>query len=86
LPGPTGYGVHPSVSRWTAGRFLHNIFVEHLWRRLKVECVYVHARETGSEARAGVKKWIGFYGHKNSHSPARRVCQIFECHDAGKPD
>ena len=35
------------------GRFLDNIFVERLWRSLKCECVYLHAWETGSEAKAG---------------------------------
>jgi len=39
------------------GRFLDNIFVERLWRSLKYECVYLHAWETGSEAKAGVRKW-----------------------------
>ena len=41
------------------GRFLDNIFVERLWRSLKYECVYLHAWNTGSEAKAGVGKWIG---------------------------
>jgi len=50
------------------GRFLDNIFVERLWRSLKYECVYLHAWETGSEARAGVGKWIEFYNHKRPHS------------------
>lgn len=50
------------------GRFLDNIFVERLWRSLKYECVYLHAWETGSEAKAGVGKWIKFYNHKRPHS------------------
>jgi putative transposase len=50
------------------GRFLDNIFVERLWRSLKYECVYLHAWETGSEAKAGVRKWIEFYNHKRPHS------------------
>lgn len=50
------------------GRFLDNIFVERLWRSLKYECVYLHAWETGSEARDGVRKWIEFYNHKRPHS------------------
>jgi len=45
------------------GRFLDNIFVERLWRSLKYECVYLHAWETGSETKAGVRKWIEFYNH-----------------------
>ena len=49
------------------GRYLDNIFVERLWRSLKYECVYLHAWETGSEARAGIRKWMGFYNHKRPH-------------------
>jgi len=50
------------------GRFLDNIFVERLWRSLKYECVYLHAWETGSEAKAGVGQWIKFYNRKRPHS------------------
>ena len=50
------------------GRFLDNIFVERLWRSLKYECVYLHAWETGSEAKAGVGKWMQFYNRKRPHS------------------
>ena len=34
------------------GRWLDNVFIELLWRSLKYECVYLHAFETGSQARA----------------------------------
>ncbi len=50
------------------GLFLDNIFVERLWRSLKYECPYLHAWETGSEAKAGVRKWIDFYNHKRPYS------------------
>jgi len=30
--------------------------VERLWRSLKYECVYLHAWETGSEAKASARK------------------------------
>ncbi|WP_408636244.1 IS3 family transposase [Pelagibacterium flavum] len=50
------------------GRFLDNIFVERLWRTLKYECVYLHAWETGSQARAGVRDWMEFYNHRRPHS------------------
>lgn len=50
------------------GRFLDNIFIERLWRTLKYECVYLHAWETGSEAKAGVGRWIEFYNRKRPHS------------------
>ncbi len=50
------------------GRFLDNIFVERLWRSLKYECVYLHAWENGSQAKAGVDKWIEFYNRRRPHS------------------
>lgn len=50
------------------GRFLDNIFVERLWRSLKYECVYLHAWESGSQAKAGIKKWMEFYNRKRPHS------------------
>ena len=56
-------------SRWTAkGRFLDNIFIERLWRSLKYECVYLHAWETGSQARVGIGRWITFYNHQRPHT------------------
>lgn len=50
------------------GRFLDNIFIERLWRTLKYECVYLHAWETGSEAKAGIRKWMTFYNHQRPHA------------------
>ncbi len=50
------------------GRCLDNIFIERLWRSLKYECVYLHAWETGSQARAGVGRWITFYNHRRPHT------------------
>jgi putative transposase len=50
------------------GRFLDNIFIKRLWRTLKYECVYLHAWETGSEAKAGFGRWIEFYNRKRPHS------------------
>jgi putative transposase len=48
------------------GRCLDNIVIERLWRSLKYECVYLHAWETGSQAMAGIGRWITFY---NLHRP-----------------
>ena len=42
----------------------YNIFIERLWRSLKYECLYLHAWETGSQAKAGVGRWITFYNHQ----------------------
>ena len=50
------------------GRWMDNVFIERLWRSLKYECVYLHAFETGSELRAGVMRWIGYYNAGRPHS------------------
>jgi putative transposase len=50
------------------GRWMDNVFIERLWRSLKYECVYLHAFETGSELRAGLLRWIGYYNGRRPHS------------------
>jgi putative transposase len=54
------------------GRWMDNMFIERLWRSLKYECVYLHAFETGSELRAGLSKWIGYYNAGRPHSALAR--------------
>jgi putative transposase len=56
------------VSMDGRGRWLDNVFIERLWRSLKYECVYLHAFETGSELRAGLSDWIGYYNARRPHS------------------
>jgi putative transposase len=60
--------VHATTSIDGYGRCLDNALVEQLWRSLKYECVYPHAFETGSEVRAGLKRWIEFYNTRRPHS------------------
>jgi putative transposase len=50
------------------GRWMDNVFIERLWRSLKYECVYLHAFETGSDLRAGLSWWIGYYNARRPHS------------------
>jgi putative transposase len=50
------------------GRWMDNVFIERLWRSLKYECVYLHAFETGSHARAGIGSWINYYNGSRPHS------------------
>jgi putative transposase len=50
------------------GRWMDNIMIERLWRSLKYECVYLHAFETGSEAKIGIGKWITFTNEHRPHS------------------
>ena len=44
------------------------VFIERLWRSLKYECVYLSAFESGSEARAGIGKWLTYYNAERPHS------------------
>ena len=50
------------------GCWMDNVFIERLWRSLKYECIYLHAFETGSELRAGLSNWIGYYNTRRPHS------------------
>ena len=49
-------------------RLFNNMFIERLWRSLKYECAYLHAWDTGSEARAGLRNWLGFYTDRRPHA------------------
>lgn len=53
------------------GRWIDNRFIERLWRSLKYECVYLHAFETGSEARRGIGCWVDYYNAERPHSGLR---------------
>jgi putative transposase len=62
------------------GRYLENIFIERLSRTLKYECVYLHAWETGSETKAGIRKWMTSCNRQRPHSalggkPPAVVCR-----------
>ena len=57
-----------NISMDGRGRWIDNRFIERLWRSLKYECVYLHAFETGSEARRGISTWISYYNRERPHS------------------
>jgi putative transposase len=50
------------------GAWRDNRMIERLWRSLKYECVYLNAFETGSDARAGIGKWMTYYNAERPHS------------------
>ena len=50
------------------GRWIDNRMIERLWRSLKYECVYLHAFEQGSEAKAGIGEWLAYYNADRPHS------------------
>ena len=50
------------------GRCIENVLIERPGRSLNYECVYLHAWETGSQAKAGIAHWMTFYNHHRPHS------------------
>ena len=56
------------VSMDGKGCWRDNVMIERLWRSLKYENIYLHAYETGSEARRGIGQWIEDYNQNRGHS------------------
>mgnify|MGYP003388870724 CR=1 FL=1 len=50
------------------GCWRDNVFVERLWRSIKVENVYLHAYANVSEAKAGIGKYLTFFNEERPHS------------------
>jgi putative transposase len=49
------------------GRAQDNIFIERLWWTLKYHYIYLHAFDSGSELRQGLRQWIAFYNQERFH-------------------
>jgi len=49
------------------GAWRDNIFVERLWRSVKYEDIYLHAYETPSEVKQGLKRYFQFYNTSRPH-------------------
>jgi putative transposase len=49
------------------GRWIDNVFIERLWRSVKYEESYLHAYANGTEARAALTHYYGFYNAVRSH-------------------
>ncbi len=49
------------------GRCIDNVFVERLWRSLKYEEVYLNDYDNLVEARAGIRRYFGFYNDRRQH-------------------
>jgi putative transposase len=47
---------------------MDNFFIEHLWRSLKYECVYLQAFKAGTELRSALGESINYYGSERPHS------------------
>ena len=56
-----------AISMDGKGRVFDNIFVERLWRTVKVENVYLHDYETPAETRPGLGRYFEFYNFDRPH-------------------
>ncbi len=56
-----------AISMDGRGRMQDNIFIERLWWTLKYHYLYLRSFADGSELRAGLRHWFGFYNHERSH-------------------
>ena len=50
------------------GAWRDNVFVERLWRTIKYEEVYLRAYASVSEARASIRRYLGFYNGRRPRS------------------
>ena len=60
-----GAGVEISMNDKDRGS--NNVFIEHLWRSVKYEEIYLHAYQTLDEGRVGLKQYFVFYNTKRRH-------------------
>jgi putative transposase len=49
------------------GRCHDNIFIERLCRTVKYEYLHLHAFDSGTELRQGLKTWLGWYNRHRPH-------------------
>jgi len=50
------------------GCWRDNVFVERLWRSVKYEEVYLHAYETVSDVRRGLRRYFTFFNQQRPHT------------------
>jgi len=60
-------GADIQISMDGKGRVFDNIFVERLWRTVKVEEVYLRDYQTVAEARYGLGRYFEFYNNRRFH-------------------
>ena len=58
---------HVRISMDGRGRVFDNIFVERLWRSVKVEEVYLHDYQIVADARQGLGRYFPFYNQERPH-------------------
>ncbi|RLC35545.1 IS3 family transposase [candidate division Kazan bacterium] len=57
-----------AISMDGRGRVFDNIFIEHLWRTVKYEEVYLHDYGNVREAKEGLWRYFEFYNNERIHS------------------
>jgi len=55
------------VSHDGAGRAIHNVMIERVWRSLKYENVYLKGYSTMEQARRGIDEYFEFYNYDRPH-------------------
>ncbi|MBP1862011.1 transposase InsO family protein [Rhizobium herbae] len=54
------------------GAWRDNVFVERLWRSIRIRGCLLHAYKAVSEARAGIGRYLSFYNSRCPHSSLDR--------------
>ena len=73
---------HVGISMDGRGRVFDNIFVERLWRSVKVEEVYLHDYQTVGDARQGLGRYFLFYNRERPHQALgyRTPAEVYVAH------
>jgi putative transposase len=58
------------------GRALDNIFIERLWRSVKVDYVYINPADDGLELYKGLKDYFDYYNYQQSHQGIGRQIPV----------
>lgn len=76
---------HVRISMDGRGRVFDNIFVERLWRSVKVEEVYLHDYQIVRDARQGLGQYFAFYNEERPHQALgyRTPAEVYGA-DAGR--
>ena len=66
------HGISISISVNGKGRWIDNVFVERLWRRVKYGEVYLRAYDSVADARASLGRYFAFYNTERRHQSLDR--------------
>ena len=64
---------HIKISMDGKGRAIDNIFIERLWRTVKLDYIYITPVENGLELYQGLKTFFEHYNHFKTHQGVGRV-------------